>query len=67
MVRVKDFKYTVRRTGTRITGEAQYLWHVSYKDQDFDFGHRFTTKRQAQEWVSAIVRNYKEGRRNVRL
>ena len=64
MVRCKDFEYKAVYAGKRIQGhENDWVYEVYYKGHNFNFGHKFYTKKAAQAWVSAVVRNYKKERR----
>ena len=59
MVQVKDFEYKWIWQYSRISGEGDGYYIAIYKGQDIGCGRRFRTKKDAQKFVSRLVKYYK--------
>lgn len=66
MVRCKDFTYKWVWQNSRIQGMENYgYYEVWYKGHCFNFGRHFLSKKAAQKYVSAVVREYKKRKETV--
>lgn len=55
----KDFEIKGERTGTRIRGNAEYLYYIYWNGKALEEKGRrigFTTKREANEWLGSFIR-----------
>lgn len=55
-----DFSISGHFTGSRLSGrEHEYLYHVYYKEKQLD-RYGYTSKRKADSWLGAIVREHNQ-------
>lgn len=55
----KDFEIKGERTGTRIRGNAEYLYYIYWNGQALRQGKyfiTFTTKAEANAWLSKFIK-----------
>lgn len=55
----KDFEIKGERTGTRIRGNAEYLYYIYWNGKPLEQNGRrlgFTTKRETNEWLGKFIK-----------